>query len=67
MISDLDIYRSAKLLIDQHGDEAPIHAAMQADAMLDEGDLDGAAVWRRIVAATEELLRTKPRHGAPVH
>ncbi len=43
MTPGLDFSRSAKLLIDQHGDEAPIHAAMQADAMLDKGDLDGAA------------------------
>ena len=41
--TDLDIYRSAKLLIDQHGEAAAIEAAMKADAMLDEGDLDGAA------------------------
>ncbi len=34
MTSDLDIYRTAKLLIDNHGAEAPIHAAMNADAML---------------------------------
>lgn len=45
MIGDLDIYRSARLLIDQYGDEAPIHAAMQADAMLEKGDLEGQAVW----------------------
>ena len=37
------IYRSANLLIDQHGGEAPIHAAMRADEFLDKGDLDGAA------------------------
>ncbi len=67
MISDRDIYRSAKLLIDQHGDEAPIHAAMRADAMLDKGEGDGAAVWRRIVAAIEELLADTPADGASVH
>ncbi len=67
MISDLDNYRSAKLLIDQHGDEAPIHAAMQADAMLDKGDLDGAAVWRRIVSAVNELLADKPADGTRIH
>ena len=66
-VSDLDVYRSAKLLIDQHDDEAPIHAAMQADAMLDTGDLDGAAVWRRIVAAVEELLADRPAGDASVH
>ena len=43
MISDLDIYRTAKLLVDKHGAEAPIHAAMKADAMLDKGDMDGKA------------------------
>ncbi len=30
MTTDLDIYRSAKLLIDQHGDAARIFAVMQA-------------------------------------
>ncbi|MFP6731406.1 MAG: hypothetical protein VCD50_14770 [Alphaproteobacteria bacterium] len=28
---------------------------MKADAMLDKGDLDGAAVWRQIVAAVRGL------------
>ncbi len=41
MIPDLDIYRAAQVLIKQHGQDAPIHAAMRADAMLDKGDLDG--------------------------
>jgi hypothetical protein len=34
MIPDLDIYRTAQLLVKQHGADAPIHAAMRADAML---------------------------------
>ena len=51
MTTDLDIYRSAKLLIDQHGESAALEAAFKSDAMLDRGDLDGAAIWRRIVAA----------------
>ena len=28
MTSDLDIYRSAQALIKQHGEDAPIHAAI---------------------------------------
>ena len=36
-VDDLDIYRAARLLIDQHGDKAPIHAAMRADELLDYG------------------------------
>ena len=47
MTSDLDIYRSAQALIKQHGRDAPIHAAMRADAMLEKGDLAGCAAWKR--------------------
>ncbi len=67
MIPDLDIYRTAKLLVDKHGAEAPIQAAMKADAMLDKGDMDGRAVWLRVVRAVEELLATGRRDDAPVH
>ncbi len=67
MTPALDIYRSAKLLIDQHGDEAQIHAAMRADELLDKGDLDGQAVWLCILKAIEELLNTRPGNSTPVH
>ncbi len=67
MTSDLDIYRSAQVLVKQHGPEAPTHAAMRADAMLEAGDLDGVAVWRRILRAVEELQRVGPVPGVRVH
>ncbi len=65
--SDLDIYRSAKLLIDQHGEDAPIFAAMQADKCLEGGDLDGKAVWMRVIREIKELLNSKPPSGDAVH
>ena len=34
MIPDLDIYRSANLLVKQHGEDAPIEVAMRAGAEL---------------------------------
>ncbi len=34
---ELDTYRSARLLVQQHGEDAPIEAAMRADAMLEGG------------------------------
>ena len=40
---------------------------MKADAMLDKGDLDGAAVWRRIVAAINEMQRVEPKPGERRH
>ena len=64
MTSDLDIYRSANVLVKQHGQDAPIHAAMRADAMLEKGDLDGYTAWKRILRAVEELQRAGP--GAEV-
>ncbi len=67
MIPDLDIYRSANILVKRHGEDAPIHAAMRADAMLEAGDLDGVATWRRILRAVEELQGTAPKPGEAVH
>ncbi len=45
----------------------PIEAAMRADAMLDKGDLDGYAVWKRRLRAVEALQRAGPRPGGKVH
>ncbi len=67
LIPDLDIYRTAKLFVDKHGAEAPIHAAMKADAMLDKGDMEGKAVWLRIVAAINEIQRAEPGPGERRH
>ncbi len=58
MTPDLDIYRAANVLVKHHGQDAPIHAAMRADAMLEAGDLDGYAVWRRILRAVDEMGNT---------
>ncbi len=65
MIPDLDIYRAAAVLVKQHGPDAPIHAAMRADAMPEAGDSNGCAVWKRVLRAVEELQRVEP--GARVH
>ncbi len=66
MTSDIDIYRVANLLVKHHGQDAPIHAAMRADAMLDKGDLDGYAAWKRIIKAVEELLSKERPAGVTV-
>ena len=58
MPDEIDIYRSANLLIKQHGDEAVIFAAMQADSCLEKGDLDGKVVWQAVIKAIEELQDT---------
>ncbi len=58
---------SAAAMIKRYGEDAPIQAAMRADALLEEGDLDGQAVWRQVLAAIEELLRKEPGEGEGVH
>jgi hypothetical protein len=64
MISDLDIWRAANLLIWQHGDDAELAAARRADLMLERGDLEGQTVWKRIRRAIVELQAppTGPAH-----
>ena len=48
MIADLDIYRAVKLATDQHSADASIQAAMRADALLDEGDIEGSVSGGRL-------------------
>ena len=55
--AEIDIWRAAKLLVERHGNEAPVHAASRADELLADGDIDGQRVWMRIQRAIEELLR----------
>jgi len=64
MVSELDIYRAANLLIKRHGDNAEIEAAGFVDRMLDQGDRDGQLVWHQIRRAISALQT--PQDG-PVH
>ena len=55
MISDLDIYKAATLVIKRHGGDAVIEAARMVDRMLELGDLEGRDLWCRIRSAIEVL------------
>jgi hypothetical protein len=37
-VNDPDAYRAAKLLVDQHSEEAALNAAGRADQLLEDGD-----------------------------
>ena len=54
----------ANTLVEQHGEDAPIQAAMRADAMLEKGDMDGCAVWKRALRAVGQLLSKERPTGA---
>ncbi len=44
-----------------------LHAAQRADELMAASDMDGRAVWTRIERAIEELRKTAPVTGDPVH
>ena len=67
MTSDLDIYRAANVIIERYGKDALIHSTKRASAMLDKGDLDAYAAWKRILRAIEELQKAGPKSGEAVH
>lgn len=67
MVSDWDTYRAANVSIRQHGEDATLEVAMRADAMLERGDLDGYAIWKRILRAVEDWCRTEPGDGETKH
>ncbi len=67
MTSDLDIYRTANVLLREHGEDAALEAAQSADAMLEMGSLDGQRVWKRVLVAVKEIQRQEPREGEAVN
>ncbi len=67
MTSEIDIFRTANVLIREHGEDAALEAAQCADAMLEEGSLDGQRVWKRVLVAVKEIQRQEPREGEAVN
>lgn len=69
MTDEIDIYRTANLLVKQHGEmEAAIHAAQRADELLDAGDMQGRRVWLKVLKAVRELSDGEPPgDGQVVH
>ena len=58
--ADLDIWRAANLLIEQHGPRAIVEATKREIELLQSGEQQGAAMWRRIISAINKLMSEKP-------
>jgi hypothetical protein len=56
-VSDLEIFQTAKLWADRHGDAAIEEARKMAAHFQQVGDRDGADVWLRTILALESLRR----------
>ncbi len=66
-MDDIDIFRAATVLIKQHSHDAQLVAIKRATEMLNVGDVDGHAVWKRIVDAIKDMERETPRPGEQRH
>ncbi len=53
------------MLIKQHGEEAPIFVAKKADKRDESRDLDGCAVWKRVLRAVSPWRSNRPGKGLP--
>ena len=63
MIQEIDIWHVAVLMIKRYADDAEGNADRRADELEIEGDQAGAAIWRRVTVAIEQLTdATGPPH-----
>ena len=67
MPADIDIWRTAWLMVERYDGGAGFEAAARADELMEAGDLDGAATWRRILDAVEEFQRKERGAGDAVN
>ena len=58
VIREIEIWRVAMLMIDRYADDAGANSFRRAEELAAEGDHAGAAIWRRITVAIEQLTDT---------
>jgi hypothetical protein len=66
MLSERDIWRAAKSMIQRYGTNAGIEVAARADDQSAKGHTEIASTWRRILVAIEKLQAEKPEPGETV-
>jgi hypothetical protein len=58
VIREIEIWRVAVLMVNRYADEAEANSFGRAPKLAAEGDQAGAAIWRRITVAIEQLTDT---------
>lgn len=66
-MSQQEIWRIARLLIERYGKGAIIHAALQMEEFFDEGDFQESAAWESVLEALEELFSEDLPKNTVVH
>lgn len=65
VIREIDIWRVAVLMIKRYTNDAEANAERRADELEAECDHAGAAIWRRVTVAIEQLTNMTP--SGPLH
>ena len=65
--SELEVYRAANTLVKRWGEDAPLEAAKNADVMIERGDPEGLAFWKRVLKAIEVLQTEEMPPGKTLH
>jgi hypothetical protein len=58
VIREIEIWRVAMLMANRYADEAEANSFQRGEELSAEGDHAGAAIWRRITVAIEQLTDT---------
>jgi len=58
VIREIDICRVAVLMVNRYADEAKANSNRRAAELATDGDHAGAAIWRRVTFAIEQLTDT---------
>ena len=61
MVPEIDVWRVAERLLELHGPDASIHAALRANELHSLGDFEGQVTWVRILRAVAALLSADSR------
>ena len=65
MISDLEVWRAAVVMVSRHGDSAGLEAETRVEELGARGALQAQAAWLRICRAIAELQKVTA--GGPIH
>jgi hypothetical protein len=58
VIREIEISHAAVLMLSRYADDAEANGFLRAEELAAEGDHAGAAIWRRITVAIEQLTDT---------
>jgi hypothetical protein len=58
LIREIEIWRVAVPMVNRYADEAEANRLGRAEELAAEGDHAGAAIWRRVTVAIDQLTDT---------